>query len=167
MKGLIVLFFDNCKYRKRDESLDSNNYPESSMKCKKLSQYSSRVRDYNWDPYEMISPNHKNDYIIKKSNNFKSSPIKFNIKILNYKDNKSQHDKYGDSIMWSTQHFDNVQRISCSKKILLQRTQYDSKGHYCSYTNDNHPYHIFEQYKNAIASCRYMLSTYVKETSYG
>ena len=45
--------------------MDTNNYIGSSMKCKKFSKYSSRVKNYYSNSYEKIFLNHNNDYELK------------------------------------------------------------------------------------------------------
>ena len=133
-------FFDIYHFSKTKESMDTNFNPRYFMKHENFSPYSPSVRDYICILCEIICSNQNNDYITTQSKDCKFPPIKFSkdYQNLNCKDYKSPCDKFGDSIKWSTEHFDNLERNIFSKKMLLHRIQYLLKDCYCSWANEEH-----------------------------
>ena len=98
--------------------MDNNYYPDSSTNYKKVSSFPLIEKDFDTNLYEMIHLNQKIDFTMTKSNDLKSSSTKFNkaLKSLHHKDFKSPRDKFGDSIILSTEHFDDVHRFLFNKK---------------------------------------------------
>ena len=81
-----------------------------------------------------------------KSKHFKSPPKKFNkdFKSLNHNNFKSPCNKFDDAIMWSYEHFDNIQRVAFSQKMIINRILFVLKDYYCSGTNAEHRNQFFE-----------------------